>query len=131
MRVSDEERDRAVAKLADDAVAGRLTVDELEERVGAALAARTRADLDATLRGLQHRRPTLRPALHAVFFVAAAVVLIAAWEIERRPLSPQDSVLGYFWPFWILTGWLLVAAVRYTRRRHPASSRRALSRSSA
>jgi len=48
-RASDAERDRVVGLLRDHCVVGRLTLDEFSERVGAALAARTRGDLDAVL----------------------------------------------------------------------------------
>jgi class 3 adenylate cyclase len=46
--VSDAERDQTVTLLREQLVVGRLTLDEFSERVGAALEARTRADLDAT-----------------------------------------------------------------------------------
>jgi Domain of unknown function (DUF1707) len=45
VRASDEEREQAVALLQRSFADGRLTLDELEERVGAAYAARTRAQL--------------------------------------------------------------------------------------
>jgi Domain of unknown function (DUF1707)/Cell wall-active antibiotics response 4TMS YvqF len=48
LRVSDAERDAVLRTLGDHAAVGRLTLDELEERSGRALAARTRGDL-ATL----------------------------------------------------------------------------------
>src|SRR5215472_16277096 len=48
LRVSDAERDAVVRKLGDHATVGRLTLDELEERSGRALTAKTRGDL-ATL----------------------------------------------------------------------------------
>jgi hypothetical protein len=47
MRVSDAERDATVRELGEHAAAGRLTLDELEERAGRALSAKTRADLEA------------------------------------------------------------------------------------
>jgi Domain of unknown function (DUF1707) len=47
IRVSHAERDQVVELLRDAAGDGRLTADELEERVEAALGARTQADLDA------------------------------------------------------------------------------------
>jgi hypothetical protein len=50
LRVSDAERDQALRVLSDHAAVGRLTLDELEERSGRALAARTRGEL-ATLTG--------------------------------------------------------------------------------
>jgi hypothetical protein len=48
LRVSDADRDRAVSELSRHFEAGRLTTDELEERSGQALRARTGNDL-ATL----------------------------------------------------------------------------------
>jgi hypothetical protein len=48
LRVSDAERDAVLRTLGDNAAAGRLTLDELEDRSGRALTARTRGEL-ATL----------------------------------------------------------------------------------
>jgi hypothetical protein len=48
LRVSDAERDAVLHTLGDHAAVGRLTLDELEERSGRALAAKTRGEL-ATL----------------------------------------------------------------------------------
>ena len=48
LRVSDAERDATMQALGDHAAVGRLTLDELEERSGQALAAKTRGEL-ATL----------------------------------------------------------------------------------
>jgi hypothetical protein len=45
MRVSDAERDRVTARLREHFAAGRLTSDELEERITAALHAKTEGDL--------------------------------------------------------------------------------------
>jgi hypothetical protein len=50
LRVSDAERDETLRILGEHASVGRLTVDELEERSGRALAAKTRGEL-ATLTG--------------------------------------------------------------------------------
>lgn len=52
MRVSDQDRDSAVEVLSEHAAAGRLTLDELEERLSVALAARTRSELGALTRDL-------------------------------------------------------------------------------
>ncbi|MSS45271.1 DUF1707 and DUF4870 domain-containing protein [Cutibacterium sp. WCA-380-WT-3A] len=51
-RVSDVERDRAVAILRDGYIDGRLSPNEFDNRVTRALAAVTRADLSAALAGL-------------------------------------------------------------------------------
>jgi Domain of unknown function (DUF1707)/Cell wall-active antibiotics response 4TMS YvqF len=47
MRVSDAERDATLRTLGDHAAVGRLTLDELEERAGKVLAAKTRGELAA------------------------------------------------------------------------------------
>jgi hypothetical protein len=56
LRVSDADRDRAVAELSEHFEAGRLTAEELDERTGRALQARTGKELtdlfaDLPLRG--------------------------------------------------------------------------------
>ena len=45
LRVSDAERDATLRLLSEHAAVGRLTLDELEERSGRALAAKTRGEL--------------------------------------------------------------------------------------
>lgn len=52
-RVSDSERDNAVSALRDDLVAGRLTLEEFSDRVGAAYRATVRGELSA----LRHDLP--------------------------------------------------------------------------
>jgi uncharacterized protein DUF1707 len=47
LRVSDSERDLVLKSLGEHAAAGRLTLDELEERAGKTLAAKTRGELAA------------------------------------------------------------------------------------
>jgi class 3 adenylate cyclase len=55
-RVSDADRDEVVTLLREHVVEGRLTLDEFSERVGRALQAVTRPDLDAVLRDLPGAR---------------------------------------------------------------------------
>src|SRR6516165_5770195 len=56
LRVSDADRDRAIAELSEHYQAGRLTTEELEDRTGRALAARTAADLTALFTDLPGQR---------------------------------------------------------------------------
>ncbi len=51
-RVADADRDRAVTQLREHVVEGRLTLDEFSERVGRALQASTRGDLQAVMADL-------------------------------------------------------------------------------
>jgi uncharacterized protein DUF1707 len=59
LRCSDAERDRVAAFLRDHAAEGRLTPDELDERVGAAYAAKTVRELQDLIADLP--RPPLGP----------------------------------------------------------------------
>jgi len=52
IRASDQDRERTVEQLRRHAIDGTLTLDEFTDRVGVALAARTRAELDAVLSDL-------------------------------------------------------------------------------
>jgi Domain of unknown function (DUF1707)/2TM domain len=105
LRASDGDRDVAVDELRAHAADGRLTVEELEDRVQRALAARTLGDLADLTRDLPdrgspkpparaRRRRSLRPELSA--FVAVMVLLIAIWAFTGA---------GYFWPLWPALGW--------------------------
>ena len=88
MRVSDTERDAVVQQLSSHTGDGRLTMDEFEERVSEVYAAKTRRELDATLRGLPRppvRVPRrvdladrLRPLLGLALLILA-VVAIGPW----------------------------------------------------
>jgi hypothetical protein len=48
-RVADADRERAIEQLREHMLAGRLTAEEFDERLGLAHAARTRGDLDAVM----------------------------------------------------------------------------------
>ncbi|GAA2125541.1 DUF1707 domain-containing protein [Nocardioides bigeumensis] len=56
-RIGHAERDRTVERLRDAAGLGRIDLDELDERVEAALAARTQSDLDVLVADLGPVRP--------------------------------------------------------------------------
>ena len=58
LRVSDADRDRAVAELSEHFQAGRLTSEEFDERSGRALQARTGAELAALLVDLPRAQAT-------------------------------------------------------------------------
>jgi class 3 adenylate cyclase len=52
MRVADADRDRTVSQLREHVVAGRLTLDEFSDRMGRALEATNRGELDAVMSDL-------------------------------------------------------------------------------
>ena len=57
MRVSDAEREATASELREHYASGRLSQDELDERLDRTFAAKTRGDLDAVMADL----PSLRP----------------------------------------------------------------------
>jgi hypothetical protein len=57
MRVGDAEREAAAAELREHYASGRLTLEELNERVDKVFAARTRGDLNALMTDLPSARP--------------------------------------------------------------------------
>lgn len=57
MRVGHDEREAVAAELREHYAQGRLTIDEMNERLDLAFAARTRGDLDALMRDLPSQRP--------------------------------------------------------------------------
>lgn len=61
IRVSDAERDQAVADLSEHFQAGRLTHDEFDDRAGRALQARTGVDLSGLFTDLPSRRAVVPP----------------------------------------------------------------------
>src|SRR5579864_1204020 len=58
-RVADADRDRTVTLLREHVVDGRLTLDEFSDRVGRALQATTRGELDTVMRDLPAARTNL------------------------------------------------------------------------
>ena len=71
LRASDADRERVIEQLRRHAADGRLTLDEFEDRVGEALAARTRDDLRPVMRELPQLPPDPAPTPHARRRVAA------------------------------------------------------------
>ena len=97
LRIGDAERDAATARLREHAARGRLTLEELDERLDRALAARTRAELAVLEDDLPRPRrpdPSVRP--HVTTYVAVITGLVALWALTG---------FGYFWPAWPMLGW--------------------------
>jgi hypothetical protein len=94
-RASDEDRERVARVLQGHAVAGRLTTDELDERIGGAFGARTLRELDVLLSDLpRERRLAPRTVLTlllqgivmllvGVVIVTIAILLALAWAGSR------------------------------------------------
>lgn len=114
LRVGDADRERVTDLLAEHHAAGRLTVEELDDRLTTALAARTRDELVAPLADLPMRpelvegRPSTgsgpsrpSPAVlgwrsHLISYVAVIAGLWLIWALTGA---------GYPWPIWPMLGW--------------------------
>ena len=83
LRASDAERERVVAFLREHALLGRLTDDELEDRIGLAYASVTVGDLEKLIGDLPRAsRPA--PVAHARHHAPA----------RRRQSSPPPALIG-------------------------------------
>lgn len=109
VRASDSERATVADSLRRHAGAGRLDMEELDERVERALEARTRADLQLLLADLPTMgTPTVSPAPNDGgnawrSYLAVMVLLVGIWLFTGA---------GHPWPLYPALGWgipLLVA----------------------
>jgi Domain of unknown function (DUF1707) len=103
LRVADADRERVAERLRRAGGEGRLAPEELEERLEAAFAARTLADLaplvaDLPAESPPRPRPAPRGWAHGEVraFVATSILLVAIWALTGA---------GYFWPVWPILGW--------------------------
>jgi hypothetical protein len=87
LRVSDADRDGALAELSTHFQAGRLTADEFEERAGQALAARAAADLAVLFTDLPRQQQALTsPARGAPASAPASAGPSWPARLPRAPL---------------------------------------------
>jgi hypothetical protein len=135
LRASDADRDRVIERLRRAAAEGRLLTEELEQRLEAALSARTYGQLDALLADLPGRRllaprETQRlawvpPTLGLMIVIPAALAVLAAVVLTLA------GVLTIWW-LWLLVGWWFfghsrrrIYRARYGRSLHRCASWRA------
>ena len=106
IRVSDADRDRVTAQLRDHFAAGRITLGELDERLSAALNAKTFGDLRRIMADLPGPVPALRGAAQP------PLLATPAWAVRRRMPFPPLILLALLAALLIPgTGWLLAAFV--------------------
>ena len=111
LRIGDAERDVAMAQLREHFVAGRLTFDELSERIDFALTAKTQRQIDRLMADLPRPpRPSRAaraepavpaPAPDAGRFLVFAMLLfaLATWILIMAWMS-RYSHLGGAYPNW-------------------------------
>jgi hypothetical protein len=106
IRVSDADRDRVTAQLRDHFAAGRITPGELDERLSAALNAKTFGDLRRIMADLPGPVPAPLGAAPPPLRAAPA------WAVRRHPPFPPLILLALLATLLIPgTGWLLAAFV--------------------
>jgi hypothetical protein len=112
MRVADADREQMVEELREHALAGRLSSEELEERIGSAYHATTRADLDAlradlpvsstsVALALRKRKGRLRRRLaqEAGGGLGVSALSVGVWIAV--------GAHGAFWPAWVIGATML------------------------
>ena len=126
LRVADADREQLIDELREHAVAGRLTSEELEDRIGGAYSASTRADLDvlradlpvsstSVKLALRKRKTQLRRRLlqEAGASLGVSLLSVGIW------LASGPS--GSFWPGWVIAVTLLPVVRDAWRLFGPAS----------
>ncbi len=148
LRISDADREHAAAALGRHMSVGRLTMAEFENRLDAAYAATTRAELDTVLADLPaETRPSPAPPRVSfapppwpprafaswpprafaswpswVAWTLTGVICLLIWIAT----SAAQGHLHYFWPFWVIGPWgsmlLVHTAIARTRPSNRSTS---------
>lgn len=121
LRAADTDRQRVADAVQAAGAEGRLTMEEIEDRLGAVYAARYTDELGALTadlprepvpRGRRRVPPALR--VHAAVVLVLAVLLTTRWAVSGAP---------FFWPvapiFWLAMSLAVHARIRRARGRRP------------
>lgn len=117
--VSDADRSRVADELREHYEAGRLTLDEFQERLDEAHGARTEAQLERVLRQLPSPKlPSVRPRDRrwrslALQYAVVNLIAILIWALS-------DNGIHDFWPKWVFLVTLIMFVRRAFGRRHRA-----------
>jgi hypothetical protein len=105
LRASDADRETVAERLRTATAEGRLVAEELEERLGLALTARTYGELDAVVADLpaQRSQPSSSPLwVKATFAVAVAMAALAVLAM----VALIALGLAGAWVAWVVIAWL-------------------------
>lgn len=126
LRASDAERDAVAAELGEHLKDGRLQPDEFDERVGRAVNARTRGELDGLLSDLPRPVPAPPPAPpreRLPFPVVAIAIFVTSMMllggIGRAAAAAGHPVWAIWWAWWLIPVAIIVARGRLRTRRPP------------
>lgn len=126
LRASDAERDAVVSELAEHLKDGRLQAEEFDQRVGRAVNARTRGELDEVLTDLP--RPVAAPPpapsrARLPFPVVAIAIFVTAMMllggISRAAAAGGHPVWAIWWLWWLIPVAIIAARGRRSARRPP------------
>jgi hypothetical protein len=117
LRVSDAERDAVAAELAEHLKDGRLDAAEFDERVGQAVSAKTRGDLDPLLADLPRPAPAPTPAARRRVGWPLPLVPIAFLVIFMAAAGGAGRAGWHaHWALWWMSWWLIPIAIFTARR---------------
>lgn len=116
-RAADADREKVAERLRQALEEGRLDLDEFDDRLGRAYAAKTYGELDRLMTDLptpvppKPRHPaTVRRWLIAQWrpWVNVVSICVAIWVLS----AILSGGMHYFWPFWVAVPWGVVLLVR-------------------
>jgi uncharacterized membrane protein YccC len=112
VRVSDREREAVADTLREHAAEGRLDPDELDERLTAVYAARTRGDLEGLTTDLPQREPAPPPRPSVAQRITPFAIRLAVIDLFCVGIWFLSGMEGSFWPGWVILVSLLAVANR-------------------
>lgn len=131
LRASDSDREQVAEWLRVAASEGRLSSEELEQRLGAAFAARTYGELDSLVYDLPRPVPATRPpsALGPLMHAARTLVLftlLAPFVFTLMMLVVATVFFAWHglvagWAVWLLAAWLVLRRGRRAGHRYYSS----------
>jgi DUF1707 SHOCT-like domain len=121
LRASDADREGVTERLRSAAAEGRLRTEELEQRIEAALSARTYGQLDALLADLPGKRLVVgrdrRPLAWVPPALALAIAIPVAVAVVAAAIFVVTGVLAMWW-LWLLLAWWFIGHGRHRAHRY-------------
>jgi hypothetical protein len=106
LKASDADREHVAERLRRATGEGRLVAEELEERLGLALTARTYGELDAVVADLPAERTNRRSATPLWVKGAFAVAVVMAMVAVAALVALIALGLAGAWVAWVMVAWL-------------------------
>jgi len=131
LRASDSDREAVAQQLRDHYAAGRITLDEFDERTTTTYAAKTFGDLDGLLVDLPSTEVVPVPAAHVpapsnasgpdrVDRFRASVAPFSSWIVVALVMNliwlggtDNQGHHGAYWPIWVIGPWGVMMVMRW------------------